>query len=193
MIRRTSACQTRAPREKIAAETEKHPAFFSSRRMNDDEGCQSRKTARAVASTALAVYQRIAPPGGSLAHNGAIEWTCLACVCLVLNDRDDHDAAQQPQIVPIVLATGTKTLPYADIKIGQGDVVHDSHAEVLARRAARRWLAERILVESQQRDEQKIEGLPRVFDRNQTQDSFAPSKLKDHVRVWWYISTLPCE
>lgn len=161
--------------------------------MNDDDGGHSQTTARAVASTALALYQRVAPLGGSLAHNGAIEWTCLACVCLVINHALDHDTAQQPQIVPIALGTGTKTLPYADIAVGQGDIVHDSHAEVLARRAARRWLAERILVEVQQPDEQEVEDLPRLFDKNPATESVAPFKLKDDVRVWCYISTLPCE
>lgn len=161
--------------------------------MSDDgDGDHSQTTARAVASTTLALHQQIAPPGGSLAHNGAIEWTCLACVCLVINNNA-KDPTQHPRIAPIALATGTKTLPYADITVGQGDLVHDSHAEVLARRAARRWLAERILVEVQQPDGHEIEGLPRVFERTQTAKDSAPFKLMAHVRVWWYISTLPCE
>lgn len=150
-----------------------------------------RSLANDVAAIVLNLHQKVGPRGGSLAHNGALEWTCLAGVCLVIGNEDD---TRSVQIVPISLATGTKTLSYLDVKKGQGDIAHDSHAEVLARRAARRWLAERMVVESKNDPGlQEIEQMPRVFEWRSPSVAGEPGcRLKDNVKVWWYVSTTPC-
>ncbi|CAO1615393.1 unnamed protein product [Sympodiomycopsis kandeliae] len=155
-------------------------------------GVANAHLAERVASAVLELHQAIAPPTGSLVHNGAIEWTCMACICLVIKRNDQ----QSEQVVPIGLGTGTKTIPYVDAQDAHGDVIHDSHAEVLARRAARKWLAERILVESSNTQSDVIEGIPCVIESAEAVTyaghRSATRKLKDNVKIWWYISTLPC-
>ncbi|KAI6105422.1 hypothetical protein F5141DRAFT_1123601 [Pisolithus sp. B1] len=69
----------------------------------------------------------------------------------------------------IGLATGCKCLPKNRLP-EQGDALHDSHAEVLARRCARRWLLEEI-------------------QRYVTVWRF---RIKEGVQVIMYISTPPC-
>lgn len=99
-------------------------------------------------------------------------------------------------MVPISLGTGTKTTPFESLKGTPGDVLHDLHAEVLARRGARRWLAQRIALETQceKRGEPSsggiLDGIPPILVRDPETQSW---KLKEGIKVWWYVSTLPCE
>lgn len=83
-------------------------------------------------------------------------------------------------VTPISLATGSKCLPATHLSMN-GDAVHDSHAEVLARRGAIRWLMEEIC-RSTQRSSEWIE-------RKET----GKWGLKTGVSLHMYISTLPCE
>lgn len=48
--------------------------------------------------------------------------------------------------IPISLATGLKVQPLKDYS-PRGDVLHDSHSEVLSRRGARKWFLERLVKE----------------------------------------------
>ncbi|KAI6128449.1 adenosine deaminase/editase [Pisolithus croceorrhizus] len=82
----------------------------------------------------------------------------------------------------IGLATGCKCLPKNRLP-EQGDALHDSHAEVLARRCARRWLLEEIqrYVTSG--------GLSRWLVKDESDAKF---RIKEGVQVIMYISTLPC-
>ncbi|KAF8592474.1 adenosine deaminase/editase [Ramaria rubella] len=80
-------------------------------------------------------------------------------------------------IAPISLATGSKCLPAARLSTN-GDAVHDSHAEVLARRGAVRWLMKEMCRSATKRSawlEPKASG---------------KWGLKDGVSVHMYISTL---
>src|ERR1700710_957144 len=63
-------------------------------------------------------------------------FTILAAIALT-----SAESLTQPKI--IALATGCKCLPKDKLPL-QGEAVHDSHAEVLARRCAVRWLFEEI-------------------------------------------------
>ncbi|KIM67768.1 hypothetical protein SCLCIDRAFT_1069271 [Scleroderma citrinum Foug A] len=82
----------------------------------------------------------------------------------------------------IGLATGCKCLP-KDRLPEQGDALHDSHAEVLARRCARRWLLE------------EVQRYVTCGDSSQwlvKDDNDGMFQLKEGVRVIMYISTPPC-
>ena len=83
-------------------------------------------------------------------------------------------------ITPISLATGSKCLPATRLS-ANGDAVHDSHAEVLARRGAIRWLMEEICRSTQRSSE--------WLERKKT----GKWGLKTGVSLHMYISTLPCE
>ncbi|KAH8830579.1 hypothetical protein DL96DRAFT_1460829 [Flagelloscypha sp. PMI_526] len=89
-------------------------------------------------------------------------------------------ANESPNIIS--LATGTKCLPASKYPIC-GEALHDSHAEVLARRGAIRWFLEEIL---------------RTRTSGQVSQWIDPAhdgvkwNLKPSVRVWLYVSTLPC-
>ncbi|KAH7888064.1 hypothetical protein F5I97DRAFT_1806184 [Phlebopus sp. FC_14] len=101
-------------------------------------------------------------------------YTALATLAL-----SSSDPALSPKI--IALATGCKCLP-KDVLPELGDALHDSHAEVLARRCARRWFFEEIgrYVTS--------EGQSHWIDRH-TDGMF---HIKEGVQMIMYISTPPC-
>jgi tRNA-specific adenosine deaminase 1 len=108
--------------------------------------------------------------------NGIPEWTVLAVISLVL-------PAEEPEeryIVPISLGSGVKVLPAAKLP-PLGDVVHDCHAEVIARRGFKRWL---------------IDEAKRIMTGGNTIGvmEMRPNEqfgLKEGVQVWLYVSTLP--
>ena len=101
-------------------------------------------------------------------------YTVLAALALCPPDPD-----LPPKI--IALATGCKCLP-KDRLPEQGDALHDSHAEVLARRSARRWCLDEI--------RRYVVGggqspwLARGHDGR--------FRLQRGVRMIMYISTPPC-
>ncbi|CAE6400316.1 unnamed protein product [Rhizoctonia solani] len=97
-----------------------------------------------------------------LRSNGVPQFTVLAGV--VLYDPNSG------QIECISLGTGAKCLP-ANKFPKFGEALHDSHAEVLARRAAIRWLYNHFLGESEWMHEKR---------------------LRKDVQLWMYVSTLPC-
>lgn len=80
----------------------------------------------------------------------------------------------------ISLATGSKCLP-TDRFPRTGDALHDSHAEVLARRGAVRWLMEEVRRVGQQDSASLLKA------------SNGKYSLKDGVHVYLYVSTVPCK
>ena len=103
------------------------------------------------------------------------EWTILSGIVLSVEDR----------YIPIALGTGLKCEPYVRLS-RTGDVLHDSHAEVLTRRAARRWLIHRL------REEKTASlsdsSIPLLFE---PADS-GKYRLRGSIDLHWYISALPC-
>jgi tRNA-specific adenosine deaminase 1 len=97
-----------------------------------------------------------------LRSNGVPQFTVLAGV--VLYDPDSG------KIECISLGTGAKCLPSNKLP-KLGEALHDSHAEVLARRAAIRWFYNHLLGESEWMHEKR---------------------LRWGVQLWMYVSTLPC-
>ncbi|BGP24191.1 hypothetical protein JCM10295v2_003099 [Rhodotorula toruloides] len=139
----------------------------------------------AVVSAALSTYAALPLNGKpSRRSSGRPEWTVLAAV--VLYRRGEARC--------VSLGTGLKALPHARLPV-HGDVLHDSHAEVVARRGFKRWVYGQIERESElERDKGKErEGggdrkEKRYFERT-TQGSWA---LRGEWQVAMYISTLPC-
>lgn len=85
----------------------------------------------------------------------------------------------------ISIGTGTKCIPAAKLS-NRGELVHDSHAEVIARRGAVRWLLEevqRIASESIADSDWLVRVSPDA----------SRFKLRDGVEVHLYVSTLPCK
>ncbi|KAF8270878.1 adenosine deaminase/editase [Lactarius quietus] len=105
--------------------------------------------------------------------------------------RDQHDvvtaALAQYALLPWAPQPGKHTIlavPPASRLPTRGEALHDSHAEVIARRGAVRWLLE----EAQRRLR------PRLPTGTSTHDSdgrpvFA---IRDGVHLWMYVSTVPC-
>ncbi|KAH9983470.1 adenosine deaminase/editase [Russula compacta] len=79
------------------------------------------------------------------------------------------------------LGAGVKCLPASRLPV-RGDALHDSHAEVIARRGAIRWLLEEV-----RRDAQAPGSSPWV--RARPDGLYA---LRDDVHLWMYASTVPC-
>ncbi|KAF9452012.1 adenosine deaminase/editase [Macrolepiota fuliginosa MF-IS2] len=116
------------------------------------------------------------------------QFTVLAA--FYLTRRCDALSSQWPLKV-ISISTGTKCTPA--IKYSpRGELVHDSHAEVLARRGALRWLLEeigRINTSTGYVSEwlTRIDGSP-----TQNSDERPPYLLRRDVELNMYVSTLPC-
>lgn len=96
--------------------------------------------------------------------------------------------AHSGRVQLLSLGAGVKCLPASRLPI-RGEALHDSHAEVIARRGAIRWFLEEV-----QRDAQA-----------QGQNGHSTSKsawvcmrddglyvLRDNVHLWMYASTVPC-
>jgi tRNA-specific adenosine deaminase 1 len=80
------------------------------------------------------------------------------------------------------LGTGVKCLPASRLP-PLGDALHDSHAEVIARRGAIRWFLEEV-----QRDVQAPGSSEWICARKQD----GLYTLRNDVQLWMYASTVPC-
>ncbi|KAL1721363.1 hypothetical protein EV715DRAFT_195278 [Schizophyllum commune] len=82
----------------------------------------------------------------------------------------------------VSFGTGTKCLPTLQLPL-HGEALHDSHAEIIARRGAIRWFLEEIQRMSQS-NSASSDWLSKTSEADYT--------LKDGAHVGMYISTLPC-
>lgn len=107
------------------------------------------------------------------------QFTVLAAFVLVrsIDGVDSH-------LKVISLATGSKCLPKSRLP-PSGDALHDSHAEVLARRGVIRWLYEEV-----QRSHAGGLTASEWIEHRQESGKYG---LKDAVELHMYISTIPCE
>ncbi|BGP07566.1 tRNA-specific adenosine deaminase 1 [Rhodotorula toruloides] len=113
------------------------------------------------------------------------EWTVLAAVVLY---RDEQARC-------VSIGTGLKALPHARLPV-HGDVLHDSHAEVVARRGFKRWMYRQIEREielergkGKEREGAGGDGKERRYFERTARGSWA---LRSEWQVAMYISTLPC-
>jgi tRNA-specific adenosine deaminase 1 len=133
-----------------------------------------------IAACCLSQYSHLpaksTKPG--IRSDGKHEWTIVAGVVMEANGT----------CFCLSLCTGVKTLPYCAIS-PHGDLVHDSHAEVLARRGARTWLLKRLISEVKAQDgSESIDGMQRIFllERDERWS------IKADVKLHLYCSTFPC-
>ncbi|TKY87701.1 hypothetical protein EX895_003282 [Sporisorium graminicola] len=140
-----------------------------------------------IAQLALATYHNDLPPRGAkpgTKSNLRLEWTVLAA--FVLSFPSPH--SNQHEYALISLATGLKCLPYTSLP-PNGDVLHDQHAEVLARRGARQWLLQRLVHEVKS----GVDGGGALALFEPAVGGSEPKwKLNKGVRLHLYVSTLPC-
>ncbi|KAF8165121.1 adenosine deaminase/editase [Crassisporium funariophilum] len=102
------------------------------------------------------------------------QYTVLAAFFLTSPDTGDTKV--------ISIATGTKCLPAARLS-PRGEAVHDSHAEVLARRGALRWMLEEI---RRVHSDVTFQSVWIVKHAN------GKYRLRDGANLHLYISTVPC-
>lgn len=88
-----------------------------------------------VANVCYDFYKKNVPSKNQPVNN---EWTTLATIIQVKNNN------KIPDLKVICLTTGTKCLAEKALPI-DGSLVHDSHAEVLARRCFKRYLFNEII------------------------------------------------
>src|SRR5712672_2000930 len=142
---------------------------------NDDDAIDD------VVSAALSQYDLLpfAPQPG--------KYTVLAGFALRLRDHphSDSEARSTSTVTHLLsLGAGAKCLPASRLPT-RGDALHDSHAEVIARRGAIRWFLEEV-----QRDasaQASASGSAWLYAR--PDGLYA---LRDNVQLWMYVSTVPC-
>ncbi|KAG0147070.1 hypothetical protein CROQUDRAFT_62125 [Cronartium quercuum f. sp. fusiforme G11] len=128
-----------------------------------------------VAQTVHEAYRSLPRNGKPIIRDdGRAEFTILAGFVLV------NTASQDDNLLTICpsLATGMRCLPREKLPMN-GDLLHDSHAEVLARRGLRYWLYDEVTRCS-------TSWLRRVPGRK------ALFALQESVKLFLYVSTLPC-
>ena len=165
-----------------------------------------------VVSAVLSQYAQlpIAPQPG--------KYTVLAGFALRLALQHDSDSDQDPRtpdhtghhshtatrLVLLSLGAGAKCLPACRLP-KRGDALHDSHAEVIARRGAVRWLLEEVQRDARARARTQPGPAGRDAD-SEPEDSGSGSgsstwvcprpdglyALRDNVHLWMYVSTVPC-
>ena len=114
------------------------------------------------------------------------QFTILAAFVLVHTDTQiqaDSENVSHRHFKVISLATGSKCLPKSRLP-PRGDALHDSHAEVLARRGLVRWLYEEI------RRYHSHASTSEWIHRDESSGKFS---LKHNVSLYMYISTIPCK
>ncbi|GAA5982129.1 hypothetical protein JCM10908_004752 [Rhodotorula pacifica] len=142
----------------------------------------------AVAQAALAKYASLPRRGKPKRRdNGMPEWTVMAAICLVTG------AGNGRQVHCVSIGTGLKALPHARLPV-HGDVLHDSHAEVLARRGFHLWTYAQIerafaaeAAKGKAREEDPLLDAS-YFERG----SSGYWQLRPEWRIVLYVSTLPC-
>jgi tRNA-specific adenosine deaminase 1 len=135
----------------------------------DDEGFYKTAVSTILHTYSVLEYQ---PHGAA--------WTILAS--FFLSRKPDISLGTSGEIKVISLATGTKCLPTSKLS-NRGELVHDSHAEVLARRSALRWFVEEV---------QRVSSNGSFQSAWITQSSDRKYVLQVGVELNLYVSTVPC-
>ncbi|KAI4524879.1 hypothetical protein K525DRAFT_291403 [Schizophyllum commune Loenen D] len=108
------------------------------------------------------------------------QFTILAAFFLYRSSTSHSSNTAKFKIVSF--GTGTKCLPTSQLPL-HGEALHDSHAEIIARRGAIRWFLEEIQRMSQS-NSASSDWLSKTSEGVYT--------LQDGAHVGMYISTLPC-
>jgi tRNA-specific adenosine deaminase 1 len=93
------------------------------------------------------------------------------------------------------LGAGVKCLPASRLPV-RGDALHDSHAEVIARRGAIRWLLEEVQRDAQAQGQNEHSTPTPAVSASKSAWVCARNDglyvLRNNVRLWMYASTVPC-
>ncbi|GAA5968999.1 hypothetical protein JCM11641_000805 [Rhodosporidiobolus odoratus] len=139
--------------------------------------------ADALAKAALDTYTALPARGKpSRRTNGASEWTVLAAFLLFRQFEEGVETKLDVRCVS--LGTGLKALPHVRLPV-HGDVLHDSHAEVIARRGLKLWLYGQ-LARTAQGDHDSL------LERSTEENGTTEWRLKEGWKIGMYVSTLPC-
>lgn len=105
------------------------------------------------------------------------------------------------RIEVISLGTGSKCLPENRLA-ASGDALHDSHAEVMARRGAIRWLAREVLRDTvahvahekatETLQDMSVSRCRSLWIRRESHGQ-GKYRLRDGVSLLLYVSTVPCK
>ncbi|GAA5855264.1 hypothetical protein JCM8547_009008 [Rhodosporidiobolus lusitaniae] len=138
--------------------------------------------ADALAEAALTAYAALPAKGKpSRRSNGQAEWTVLAA--FLIFRHGDEGIAVQWEVRCVSLGTGLKALPHSRLPV-HGDVLHDSHAEVVARRSLHLWMYQELL--------RAVQGEETALERVEKEDGKAEWRLGIGWQLGMYVSTLPC-
>lgn len=120
----------------------------------------------------------------SFRPSDANQFTIIAAFVLRATGHPDtaSELALHPLTKVVALATGAKCQPTASFS-PTGDALHDSHAEVLARRAFRRWLTEEL--------QRALKANSASYWLQQSIDS-AKWTFREDAEIYMYISAVPC-
>lgn len=129
-----------------------------------------------IAKACLRVWNEL-DAQGALKFMKVPLYTIVAGIALV---RDS-------QVECISLGSGSKCLAQSQLAIVNGDTLHDSHAEVLARRGVIAWLLSEIIRMRAKSDFQSTWLQEYNTDRDEPR-----IRLRDDVTAHMYISALPC-
>ena len=108
------------------------------------------------------------------------QFTVLCAFCFVSQDQI---------VVPIALATGTKSVGQ-NVLCNDGSIVVDSHAEVIARRALQKYFLELVL--NCLKNPTLLDSPECFIEVYDTGKKFKKFKLKDNIRLYMYTSDSPC-
>lgn len=114
-----------------------------------------------------------------------LQFTVLAAFVLSKPSCDVGDSGSSELTTTwkvISIATGSKCLPTEKYPV-KGDALHDSHAEVLSRRGAIRWMYEEI-----RRCLHTSSGSAWI-EKRETNGKWT---MKEGVKLHMYVSTIPC-
>merc|ERR1711939_198051 len=155
-----------------------------------------------IARCALAAY-RAQPARGKPGNSTSTpsEHTVLAAFVLFTPSSCPATDTAARRYRCLSFATGTSALPRKALDLACGDVLHDSHAEVLARRALLRWLYLQLLTRSHLGTSDygsELEGGEEgkrpepLLERSEQQGQGAKWTLRNGCKLILYTSTIPC-
>ncbi|CAL8072754.1 unnamed protein product [Orchesella dallaii] len=142
--------------------------------------------ANCIARSAIEQFNKLPKKGKP---NPTTEWTSLATILQEeISSDDKNNSVSKTKIV--ALGTGTKCLGKNELS-KLGDVVSDSHAEVVARRSFLLYLYEQIdLIILGKRDKSILEY---INENNEKNSSLLKNfKLRKNISFHMFISHLPC-
>ena len=144
------------------------------------------KTPCEIAKVALDHYHHNLPNKGKPRENN--EWTVYAAIVATLRNSDDND--DENTAVVISSATGTKCTAVKS-ETSQW-ILHDSHAEVLARRGLVRVLWHEIVNRSTQHRTAKSTTPYRTLHLLETIPNSDKYQLRPGIKLHLYVSDSPC-